>query len=533
MSSVPYSVRGYTQTNTINPWGDDRSPDWTNHKKRGERLWVNNADDCAMLCDQWYLCKSFTMSNDPGTNGGQSICYLNMEPTAGFTSSMDKSSQWIKNPQNYDKTGSSTVPSTRFTTLDINNENGPSLDTSAKWSCTGRNCCTPSDATTGGTTGYLLQGAKGGGDNNDHCGTYVGSASGACGIPGKVVRTTAPTTSGWKCHYNTIDKQWIIDNWNNINQRFDETNTNNIKDDFCANTISSADITGIHNQKCKTWYKSTSGNNTDTEWYKYLIAKSVNKTGWQSDRSSQQLLVQSCKTGSIDTSNECKNALGKIDTGSSWASNFIDSLNEVTTSTLFSIDLVSIAKQKTEAYCAANQSRPECACRNAIVLGLGRCATGIPGCEELVQYQKLQTTLQALPQTSQTQALLADIRNIKPRSQASACLNAYEGTTSSVLVYDRKGPGDIITMNNCIQDINNWGTIDSNNIEMSCNITNTASPGSSSDNSGKSSSDNSGKSSSDKAGKSSTNTTNWTLIITVIIILILIIGVGGVILLNT
>jgi hypothetical protein len=369
MASIGYDKRGYTYTNSNNPYGDDRQPkgDYWNGSGngRGRRYtFARNYDDpalindCAMMCDQAGFCKSFTVATDPGTdsskNGGKGIttCYLNLDKSAGWT--QPNNAQWIKNLRNYDKNGQVTAPGENFTAVFDTGGGDHNVDSTATDYCSGRNCCDGrSNPGWQYSTVRLIQGARGGGDNTDKCGTWEGSGSPACKNPGVVTRTTndnGALVNKVRCGYNRLDTKWTQDNWANLGSfGFDATNLEAAKRAHC-NGLTYDELSRDTNQ-CP----SVSGFNKNAR-----LLDMISNTWWTdpNEVSKLQTMAENSKTDPslIDG---VKTKLNKLPTSGVWSQNVIKFVRSlVKNETVYAQDATGISMN----YCNNNSGSTECAC---------------------------------------------------------------------------------------------------------------------------------------------------------------------------
>jgi len=474
MTSVSYDKRGYTYTNSNNPYGDDRQPKgnyWDGTGKgRGRRYtFARNYDDpavindCAMMCDQAGFCKSFTVATDPGTdsgnNGGKGIttCYLNLDKSAGW--SQPNNASRIKNLRNYDKNGQVTAPVENFTAV-FDTGGDHNVDNTATDYCSGRNCCDErSNPGWKWSTVRLIQGARGGGDNSDKCGTWEGSGTPACKNPGIVTSTTndnGALVNKVRCGYNRFETKWTQDNWTNLGSfGLDANNLEAAKRAHC-NGLSFDELNNDVNQ-CTT----VSSFNKNQR-----LLNLVSDTWW-TDPSEISKIGTLC--GLIENGNITENLKKKMQllpTGINWSNQLVNMINGVLLNTLSSSRYGDTLMPIVNSYCASHPNSIECGCINAIKSGISGCTSeDTPnGCSEGYNYKKI------IEQTTNATLKATLTSSFKPRCHSAACkIDTVGGASIIKPAPDGVSCGDL-KVNVCASKIMAGGNIIDSDVKVACDF---------------------------------------------------------------
>ncbi len=511
--------RGYTKRDEFSFAIDDK-----NSSKGYLQTLMLERDDCAMACDNEPNCKSFQMFTDEeGSRGKQRYCmlmnkdpkdvtlrskpseYTNVEvysrPTVKPNAKGDTRLFYLKSakPPDY-KLFDGTVfllddGGLNYQPAQIGGVNNYYSD---KPELRERNVIYPTGILTNANYDVGLGNVGGDGIIQMHTGVK------ACNfIPGVVTNTVptnlegtdVPQTGGCNgpgytnckaqndvgiyCGYNKLDNSWIIQNWELLPSylsntlgieykapiRPDGTSQTGIKkvdsvkiakNDYC-NTVPLSTFTDARPAaKCSEFVKSEIWNTMHT-WYEYLLIRAA-KEDW---RSAPTVVREACTSTNATIGPRCVGAIRTLNVDDELTSNVIQSVNDINRTVNQSTEVITAIRDKVETYCQKYENSKECSCRNAVKYGVKDCKPDIPGCEDLLTYQKL------LESTTKTDVLNEFVKNFPSRSLAGACKIADSVNEQTILQYG-KASSTALNLNTCIQRLENEGQLTAENIVQKC-----------------------------------------------------------------
>lgn len=482
-------------------------------------------DDCAMACDNEPRCKSFQRwENKLASN--RKFCILYKKPGAEITNTTPDEPR-MTNVRHFDKpTTRDTLSKTRLFVKqkDMSVDPAPKgyvgfdpliLDDGGKFTVlqnacqfANRNECDIGDA----PSGHLV--AVGGhyGTGKDGLLAYHTGVK-ACSIPGVVTNTIPTNVNGDQdpqalcpteekcdgkdvavyCGYNTIDNDWIADNWDSINDDtfantrfnsyiaptrrerdgsqsrqeglFQVKSSNLVKWDYC-NTVSFnsfvSDTDTRPLNRCKNWVTQNNYDNPDS-WNKHILDRASNEPWFGPDVSVKVPgMISSLCTDTNYSS--CAGAIKNAHTDETWNPQTINSFNTMMSKST-QADVINSIHDKVEEYCQTREGNDECKCRNAIYYGINNCKDGIKGCEDIMAYQKLAQNV------TEQAALNKIITDLSPEKLSAACKAAETvGTNPDVepVLRYQKTEGLNVNLNACVQSLVNQGILDVNQINQKC-----------------------------------------------------------------
>jgi hypothetical protein len=483
-------------------------------------------DDCAMACDNEPTCKSFQLFTDNPEGTGINYCMLmNKEPKdvtmpqnpSEFTNVevfvkpsvlTDKEKEKIAT-RVYGLRSANTPPGPGYRRVDGNlkvplDDGGLFIQNQDR--CLGQyrgtfcdgqetdNIILPTGVWTaaGGQVGRGLEG-----------GMQLHTGVKACDhIPG-VVTNTIPTNKEGNnqpnascidgqcygqddsynyCGYNSINNDWILDKWSLLSNYLENTTTktytsftrpdgtkqtgilkvNSVKvakNQYC-NTAPLVSFTKPDPvNKCSEFVRSEVGNTIDN-WYIYLLKRAAQED-W---RPAPSVVKDGCTTVNSSVTPYCVSALRNLNVDDTMDQSVLQSLNEINGKENQSTETILTIKDKVETYCQKHQNSKACECRNADKYGITNCKPDIPGCEDMIIYQKL---LEAVDENS---VLNEYVKNFQPRALAGACQIADSVNENTVLQYG-KAPKTNVNLNTCILNLKNQGQLTAENIVQKCEFT--------------------------------------------------------------
>ena len=456
-SSITASARGYTFI------------DANDHANGRIRQMAGSIDDCTMMCDKDPNCKSITWW-DSKSWGSEGMCFTNNNKTNDHARQPNNNWFGPTPPQNYDKPATP-VSQTIITTKSIQAVNTTAAAGGRYGQSNGQEYCR-SDPFGSSPSGNQEVAGSGSCGRGKRCCRQDFLGGGACPIPGTISDVNKDGNDNVKCGYKHIDNQWIADHWDQLGNYFEGNDLSAVKQQYCdeASPTSIATNSTIYNH-CKTFILSKNGTQPESMWYSYLVNTMKAKNSWYSDNNATGLLTEACKRGAQDTSTDCISAVSTIPTGSiQWGAPLITGLNTIVGSSTTTANEQTSIKAQVEAYCVTDPSRPECACRNAVKLGIENCSASIPGCADLATFKSIRDNFDR--SAGQSYANIQQIINtIDPRVQSQACTAADHSADSGVLSYGIHPPGGNLTIPTCISTLNAQGaTITAQSVTQECKI---------------------------------------------------------------
>lgn len=342
---------------------------------------------------------------------------------------------------------------------------------------------------------------------------------------------------GLYCGYNKLDNPWILANWENLQSYLASTlgteykapgrpdgkskpqvgifkvdSVKVAKGDYC-NTVPFSELTGRDLRpitKCKE-FKTQDGGSKDF-WYQFILER-AQKEDW---RPTSNVIVEGC-TDSKTTAvvNACAGAIGNLNVSEPLNPDVVLHVNEINRKRDQSPVITQAIQAKVDAYCEKHQNSLQCACRNAVKFGIANCKPGIPGCEDMVEFQKLRDVIE------DNTALAEFIKGAEPRVISSACQRSDAIRENTIFQYGVP-TGKSIELNNCILEVDNaGGTI--NDIYQKCYTKTQRNTG---DGGGGGAGDGGGGGAGDDEEEGKTSSWVWILLIAVIFLSL--IGVAGI-----
>lgn len=456
-TSIPFTTRGYTRSN----------PKWVDTQQI-ERLFFDSADDCAMACDARSDCRGFAhYTNDPRWNNVLSYvgqlatskkqCILMKGAAQGKSGTSPDF--WIEGDMYDAPTVSMSAPAGAMKTKPIRvvgenwdlNRGGVVDNVGNRERCDG-------GPSYGGPSVYEVGGSGSFGAGRRTC-RQKQDGAGACPIPGVVYSIEQEGVRNVKCMYTSMSNAWIGTNWERLTDYFEGDELKKVKRYYC-DSLNSSEL--VNSTKCRQFTIQDS-NNQDVGFAYKIIETTTANPSWYTT-SDMVAFVNACKERG--TSDKCTEKLSKIKSTDTWTTATINGLNDITYEEVYDTNLSNEVKKKTDEYCPKKSPKKECACSNAVKLGINECEPGIPGCENLLQFKDTLKKLEGNPKYGALRQTLLD--SYTPRKQTPDCKNASL-EDSGVLLYGRAPAVGNIEINACIQEVANNGT--QGNIDQKCNIT--------------------------------------------------------------
>ena len=507
---------------------------------------VLQKDDCAMACDNESKCKSFQVFQDQ-ERGGTNSCFLFTDTFDGMTSTTQNDRKFANGTRKFIKPPSK-VPDaeTRLYAKPMNAgyySRDSFLDSNIRRNFGDTSKIADMDKAPMMIYDRLYCQMNGNAPDFRYCapipsgnpngienyptgmlvatGVTIGAGQGelgavpfhtgvkACKIPGLVAMTQPTNASAtdepepgcrtwnecnandvaFNCGYNKLNNDWIIQNWDNLQNHLVNTLSTNVnavkprmssvndsieviqnvdsvkvaKSDYCKSVPLSTfvnDSTNSSFNRCSEFIQSQKNIRNIDEWYNFLLDR-ASKEDW---RSAPSLVSDSCnKSSSPSTKDGCISALNNLNISDPFSTGVVQSLNDINANPGQESRIIQKHKDQVNSYCQKHQDREECSCRNAVEFGIAKCKPGIKGCEDMVEFQKLAESI------DQNTALSTFIEKLEPRKLASACQRADVNTDGKLLRYGVEST-KYIQLNNCILNLKNQGTINANNIVQKCEI---------------------------------------------------------------
>ena len=523
-------------------------------------------DDCAMACDNEPECKSFQVFTDKDSAAGrQRYCMLmhkdprdvTMEQNPSEFSDVEVYVRPTITPPNINTRlfAKKNAEPPSYTGLETGLLDGAGLFTGRQNGCgNARPWCDVQenwrDENIIYPTGMLTAAGGQVGAGKEGMMQYHTGVRACSHIPG-VVTNTVPTNAAGNdqpnpdcrdrdtcnrvfeqhiyCGYRSLNNDWIIQNWDNLQSHLASTIGNTYtapqrpgtpqagifqvdsvkvaKGDYC-NTVPlsafvSADLRPI--TKCKQ-FKEQEGGSIDS-WYQFILQR-TQKEDW---RPVPKVIVEGCKNSKTSAViDACVGAIGNLTVSETLQPDVVLHVNEINEKSDQSPLIVQAIQAKVDAYCEKHQNSLQCACRNAVKLGIANCKPGIPGCEDMVEFQKLRDVVE------DNTALAEFIKGAEPRSIASACVKADASRENTIFQYGKK-TGNNIELNNCILKVDNeGGTI--NDIYQKCYTKTQRNTGDGAGGGGAGAGDD----------EDEGNTSAWVWILLIAVIFLSLIGVAGI-----